>query len=155
MAKRHNWRAVKTHRSYTVDEIARLLSISKGTVRRWLKSDLPSLTDQRPALVLGKDLAAFLQAKVKPKSHCALNEAYCFGCKAPRVFAGGFVDFKPDKPKTGNLVALCGDCDTIMNKRLAYRQLGPLAQLADVSIVGGEAHLMERAQASLNEQLER
>jgi hypothetical protein len=41
MRKRHpNHRLVKIHRSYTVEEIAKLYVIHKNTVRRWVKSGL-------------------------------------------------------------------------------------------------------------------
>jgi hypothetical protein len=33
-------RGIKLHRNYTVDEAARALGCSKGTVRRWLKIGL-------------------------------------------------------------------------------------------------------------------
>ena len=58
MAKRLNWRKVKKHRSYTVDEVARLLSVHKGTVRRWTKNGLKVLDDQRPLLILALTLSA-------------------------------------------------------------------------------------------------
>jgi len=66
---RHRLRrqCVKVHRSYTVDEASRLLGVAKGTVRRWMTAGLPFLTDQKPALILGADLAAFLKARAKPK----------------------------------------------------------------------------------------
>lgn len=52
-------RAVKIHRSYTVEEAARATGYAKGNVRRWVSSGLlPALTDQRPHLILGADLDA-------------------------------------------------------------------------------------------------
>jgi hypothetical protein len=69
--RRPDWRRVKKHRSYAVDEVARTLGISKGTVRRWIKSGLSALTDQKPMLILGADLIDFGKTRRRPKSNCA------------------------------------------------------------------------------------
>lgn len=57
--RRANRRAIKLHYSYTSEEAAMMLGVSKGSVRRWLKDGLPHLTDQRPYLILGDDLREF------------------------------------------------------------------------------------------------
>lgn len=62
MAKRlKNFRLVKIHRNYTVEEVALLLSVHKNTVRTWVKECLPVIDDKRPKLILGRDLSAFLR----------------------------------------------------------------------------------------------
>jgi hypothetical protein len=54
MGKRHpNPRLVKLHRSYTVEQIARLFDIHKNTVRAWVKQGLQPIDGQRPALFHG------------------------------------------------------------------------------------------------------
>ena len=90
MRKRHpNHRLVKIHRSYTVEEIAKLFGIHKNTVRGWVKSGLATSDDKRPMLILGHDLAAFLQARrVKNKRPCKPGEIYCVRCRAPKFPAG-------------------------------------------------------------------
>lgn len=50
--RRFNWSRVKVHRSYTVDEAARLLGVTKGTIRRWIGAGLPAITDRKPFLIL-------------------------------------------------------------------------------------------------------
>ncbi len=62
MAKRRpNYRQVKIHRSYSVEEIASLFGTHKNTVRAWVKAGLPTSDGKRPMLILGVDLAAFLR----------------------------------------------------------------------------------------------
>ena len=96
MRRRHpNHRLVKIHRSYTVDEVAALLSIHKHTVREWIKGGLPTCDDRRPTLILGPDLIAFVQARrVKNKRKCSPGQLYCFKCRAPRNPAGMFAEYR-------------------------------------------------------------
>lgn len=64
MKKRHpNPRLVKIHRSYTIEEIAKLFGVHKNTVRHWMKNGLTATDDKRPMLILGRVLAAFLQTR--------------------------------------------------------------------------------------------
>jgi len=135
--RRANWRSVKLHRNYTVDETARLLGKSKGTVRRWLKSGLPALTDRKPALILGSDLIDFLKARIKPRTRCGPDEFYCLKCRAPRKAAEGMADFVPYAPRGGNLRALCEICGTLMHRRVSSRQLAAFKEFLDLSIVQG------------------
>jgi len=71
--RRPSRRAVKLHRNYTVDEAARVLGISKGTVRRWVKTGLAAITDRKPILILGGDLIAFIDARLATKQRCQLD----------------------------------------------------------------------------------
>ena len=66
--RRFNPRRVKINRNYTVEEVARLLQAHKNTVRSWLKEGLPTIDRQRPALILGRDLQAFLDSRRKQPS---------------------------------------------------------------------------------------
>jgi Helix-turn-helix domain len=72
-----NHRRVKIHRSYTVEEIAGLFGIHKNTVRVWVKTGLPTCDERRPMLILGHDLASFLQARrARRKQPCRPGEIY-------------------------------------------------------------------------------
>src|ERR1035441_9471666 len=94
--RRPNHRLVKIHRSYTVEEIAGLFRIHKNTVRAWVKAGLPTSDRKRPMLVLGADLAAFLQTRrVKHKQPCKAGEFYCFRCRSPKAPAGLMADCWP------------------------------------------------------------
>lgn len=134
MPKRPDGRCVKIHRSYTIGEAARVIGVAKGTVFRWLKSgDLSAITDQRPNLILGSDLAGYLKARRKPKQKCALIECYCVTCRAPRQPAGNMADVRPSPNGTANLSALCSTCGGWMHKRVSGAQLARLRALLDLN----------------------
>ncbi len=64
MGKRHpNHRLVKIHRSYTVEDAAKVLGKHKNTVRNWFKDGLATIDNKRPMLILGQDLVAFIKKR--------------------------------------------------------------------------------------------
>lgn len=150
---RPNRRAVKLHRSYTVDEVARVLGVAKGTVRRWLKSGLPAISDRKPILILGGDLSDFLKARARPKTKCGPAECFCFSCRQPRAAAAGMADFIPLTSTGGNLQALCDTCGTVMHRHVSKAQLSALRAVLDVSVMEAPAHIGERPSPCLNDHL--
>ncbi len=144
MARRPNWRAIKTHRNYTADEAARALGVAKVTVRRWIKDKgLPAITDRRPHLILGSDLIAYGKARKRPKQKCGPGELYCVRCRAPRTAAGGLAEFIPLTPLSGNLRAICAACETLMHRRVSLRQLPEWEAILDVTGTEAERRLTE------------
>ena len=145
MAKhRPKWHLVKIHRSYTIDEVACTLGISKGTVRRWVKEKgLPTIGDRKPALIHGGSLKTFGHERSKLKVKCKPHEFFCFSCKAPGLAAGNMADYVARTPKSGNLKAICSICETIMNKHVSTANLPALAKFLDISIHHGPEHLVE------------
>jgi len=135
MRKRHpNYRLVKIHRSYTVEEIARLFNTHKNTVRRWVKEGLTTTDDKHPMLILGHVLASFLQARrAKNKQTCKPGELYCVCCRAPRLPAGSMAEYIPVNEKFGNLTAICPDCHSIMNRRVSLAKIDQICGGMDVS----------------------
>lgn len=135
MAKRTpNHRLVKIHRSYTVEEIVDRLGTHKNTVRRWVKEGLPILDDKRPMLILGQDLVLFLQARrAKNKQTCRRGELYCVRCRSPKQPAGGMAEYSPVTEKYGNLLAICPDCNAIMNRRVSLSRIGEFEGTVDIS----------------------
>jgi excisionase family DNA binding protein len=155
MTRRLNWRAIKTHRNYTVDEAAGALGVHKGTVRRWLKNGLPALTDQRPTLILGSELVTFLKARRAPKQICRLDECFCFSCRTPRRPAFNAMEYMSLSDTGGNLRALCEVCTSVMHKRFSEKRLEDLHKLLEVTITQPSEHINERSQPSANVHFER
>ena len=143
MARRKGWRAVKSGLSYTVDEAARNQRVAKGTVLRWLKSGLHCIKDQRPYLILGGDLVAFLKVLNPPKHKCRPDQFFCFRCKAPRQPAFGEVEFRATRTTGGRLTALCVECSTVMHKSASLATLAALRATLRVSFPQGHEPISE------------
>lgn len=155
MKKRHpNHRLVKIHRSYTAEEIANLFGIHKNTVRTWVKSGLAVTDDRRPMLILGRDLAAFLQARrVKSKHPCKPGEIYCVRCRAPKCPAGDMAEYSPVTEKFGNLIAICPDCNSIMNRRVSLPKISQVRGKMDISFPQALQHIVESTKPTVNSDL--
>lgn len=141
--RKANRRGIKIHRNYTVDEVARNLGVAKATVRRWIKSGLPALTERRPTIVLGSDLAQFLSTPKVPRQTCQLHECYCVKCRIPQKPAGEMAEYISLTPSAGNLRAICPTCGTMMHKRIRRDALSALGSILDVTIAEAPPRLRE------------
>ncbi len=150
-ATRPNPRLAKMHRTYTVEEIAKLFGVHRNTVRAWISRGLPTIDQRRPLLVLGSHLAEFLQRRRKAsKRPCGLGEIYCVRCREPRLPAGGAVGYQPLTPTQGNLVGLCGCCGAGLNRRVSWAKLSLFQAVLEVTVPQAEGHIDESPQPSLN-----
>ena len=149
-SKRPNPRLAKIHRSYTVDEIAKLFCVHRNTVRAWIARGLPTVDERRPVLVLGSHLAAFLQARrMANKRPCRPGEIYCLRCREPRRPADGAVRYHPLTPTQGNLVGLCGCCGAGLNRRVSLVKLPLVLADLDLTLPQAPERIDERPQPSL------
>jgi hypothetical protein len=149
--RRPNYRLVKIHRNYTVDEAAKNLGVVEETIRRWLKSGkLPAITDKIPTLILGGDLFDFLQARSAKRPKLPAHQCYCFKCRGPRAPALGMADYIPRTPTTGTLRALCETCLTVMNKVVSALTIAELEAVVELSIKQAEQHLVDTSSPCLN-----
>jgi len=155
MKKRHpNPRLIKSHRSYTVEEIAKLFDIHKNTVRHWVKDGLAAIDDKRPMLILDHVLAAFLQARrMKNKQPCKPGEFYCVRCRAPKLPAGGMGQYSPITEKFGRLFAICPDCESIMNRNVSMAQIGEFRGKMDITFTDAPQRITEGTEPSVNSDL--
>jgi excisionase family DNA binding protein len=148
---RPNRRRLKIHRTYTVDEAARVLGVAKGTVRRWHKNGLAAIDTRKPTLLRGLDLLDYLAARTKPKQPCPPGQCYCVKCKAPKLPACGMAEYVVITPSNGNLRALCPTCGSMMHRRTSLTQLNAVRSNLDVTIVDRLARLRDSDQPSTND----
>ena len=117
-ARRVNPYRVKLHRIYSVQELAHCLCVHKNTVRHWQDAGLNAIDGNRPTLFDGATARAFLLARqTSRKRPCPPGTIYCFKCREPRVPGLDMVEFIPGTGTTGNLMALCDACGTMMHRR--------------------------------------
>jgi hypothetical protein len=146
---------VKIHRSYSVEEAARLFAVHKNTVRAWLKSGLQPIDGRRPVLILGRQLASFLHARREHRrQRCGAGELYCFRCRVPKTAAALRADYLPLTVSSGNLRAICVDCGTRMYRRVSFPKLAAAAGDLHITVPEAQQRIMECADPSVNCDLE-
>jgi hypothetical protein len=133
MARRHSSRRVRIHRNYTLAGAATLLGVHKHTVSRWIAAGLPTTDDERPLLVNGEDLRAFLKARESQKQPCRANEFYCLRCRVPRRPACDMADYTPETATRGLLRGICPICNGLIYRAASLRTIKQTAGGLDVA----------------------
>jgi hypothetical protein len=129
-----NYRLVKIHRNYTVEEVAQLFDKHKNTVRGWFKDGLRPIDDRRPTLIYGQELAVFLrQRRLNGRRPCPPGHLYCLKCRSPRRPDGGLADYLPMTGTAGNVRAICPECGTLMYRRVALAKLWTVCAGFDIA----------------------
>ena len=149
--RRPNPRLVKIHRTYTVDEAARLLGTHKNTVRNWFKHGLPTIDRLRPTLIHGLVLRSFLEERRrKAKRPCPPGHIYCVRCHAPKKPAGDMADYVPFTETLGNLRGICPDCETLINRRVSLKRIDTVRADLDIIFPVAAARIAERNCPTVN-----
>ena len=139
MAKRANPRAVKTNLTYTLEEAADCLGVSIGTVRHWRKKGLRVFKSQRPYLIAGFELRAFLEKQRRDrKKPAAKDEIYCFKCRKPQKLMGAMADYVPSNGKSSRLVGICSVCESMNHRFISPSKLPEFENILEISIRGDE-----------------
>ena len=112
-AKKHtyNTRHIKRDYPYNIQEVRDLFGIHKNTVRSWIKSGLKLMDKNRPHIVHGSDLIAYLnERQSKRKCKCKPHEFYCFKCRAARPTWKSIIDIDIKNTKLLQLSGVCASC---------------------------------------------
>jgi hypothetical protein len=152
MGYRHpNPRLAKIHRNYSVEEVSRLFSVHKNTVRAWLRQGLVPIDDQRPTLVRGEELSRFLtDRRSRTKQACGPGHIYCLPCRAPKVPAGKMADCIQTGDTTGCLQGICPDCNRMIYRRINPRKLAAVRGDLDVTVTQALARLGDMKKPNVN-----
>jgi hypothetical protein len=152
MGYRHpNPRLVKSHRSYSVEDLARVFKLHKNTVRNWFKQGLRPIDDQRPILTRGEEVRRFLlERRARTKQTCGPGQIYCLPCRAPKVPAGKMAECILTGGTTGMLQGICPDCERMIYRRINPDKLEAVRGDLDVAVTQARPRLTERTTSSVD-----
>ena len=152
MGYRHpNPKLAKIHRNYSVDEVSRLFSVHKNTVRAWLQQGLMPIDDQRPTLVQGEELSRFLvDRRARTKQACGPGRIYCLACRAPKVPAGKMADCLQTGATTGTLHGICPDCGRMIYRRVNPQKLAAALGELEVTVRQAQPRLGDMMKPNVN-----
>jgi hypothetical protein len=156
MHRRPNFRRVKIHRNYTVEEISLLLDVHKNTVRNWAMNGLHPIDRRRPMLFLGRVLFDFLIGRrLRGRSRCGPGEIYCIRCRRPVKPAGNMADYLPLTAAYGNLRGICPNCELLIHRRVSRARLEDVRGELEVMIPQAQVRIGSRTASSVNCDFER
>ena len=152
MGSRHpNPRLAKIHRSYSVEEMARLFKVHKNTIRSWFKLGLGAIDGQRPTLARGEEIRRFLaERRARAKRACGPGRIYCLPCREPKVPAGRIAECVQISETTGMLQGICPDCDRMIYRRVNPQKLDAIRGDLDITLTQARARIEETARPSVN-----
>ena len=105
-------------------------------------------------LILGHDLSAFVQARrLKNKRTCKPGELYCVRCRAPKFPAADMVEYSPVTEKLGNLIAICPDCNSIMNRRVSLAKIDQVRGKMDITFPQAMRQVVDSTKPTVNSDL--
>jgi hypothetical protein len=151
MSRHPNYRLVKMHRNYTVEEIAGLLNVHKNTVRGWTRQGLPTIDRQRPTLILGSILSRFLQdRRQRGQKHCAPGEIYCVKCRLPVRPAGDMAEYLAKTATWGVLRGICPRCESLIHRLVSWAKLDDSRGSLEITISQARLHIVDSRSFSVN-----
>lgn len=149
--RRFNPRRAKIHRSYTVEEVARLYGVHKQTVSNWINVGLAALASKRPILIHGSDLREFHDnRRKKQKQKCHPGELFCLKCRAPKRPAGDMLDYLPMSLVSGNFRGICPTCNGLIHRRVGLAGIDAAKGNCTVEYPQGQQRINHTSDPSLD-----
>ncbi len=125
-----------------MEEIARLFSIHKNTVRNWFRQGLKPIDGQRPTVVRGEEIRRFLvERRARAKQASGPSRIYCLPCRAPKVPAGNMAECVAVGNTTGTLQGICPDCGRMIYRKVNPQKLDAACGDLDVTITQAGARI--------------
>jgi hypothetical protein len=144
-------RRVKIHRTYTVDDLSRLLKVHKNTVRNWLRKGLETIDRQRPTLVRGDAVRRFFDdRRGRSKQTCGPGRIYCVACRAPKQPAGNMAECVVTGDTAGTLQGICPDCNRMIYRRVNPQKLTAVRGDLEITITQGQSRIGDRMKPNVN-----
>lgn len=141
----YNIRLIKRNHTYRYHDIADLFGVHPNVIPRWVSDGLKRIDYQRPYLVHGSDLVAYLEGRQKSrKRKCAADEAFCCRCRQPRPMWELVVDIMIKNRKTLIICGLCSVCEApikrlgSVSKMAVYKKIFKVQTLEGLSILDGD-----------------
>jgi hypothetical protein len=152
MGFRHpNAQLAKIHRSYSVEDMARLFNVHKNTVRSWFKQGLEPMDRQRPTVVRGEEIRRFLgERRERAKRPSGPGRIYCLPCREPKVPAGKMAECVATGDTTGKLQGICPDCGRMIYRRVNPQNLDAVSGDLDVTLTQAGLRIEETARPNVN-----
>ena len=152
MGARHpNPRRAKIHRSYSVDELARLFGVHKNTVRRWFKDGLKAIDGQRPTVAGGEEVRCFLaERRARGKKPSGPGRIYCLPCRAPKVPALKMAECVASAETTGTLQGICPDCGRMIYRRVNLHKIDAIRGDLDVTFTRAEPRIEDTTKPNVS-----
>ena len=152
MGSRHpNPRLAKIHRSYSVDEMARLFDVHKNTVRRLAQARFGG--NRRPAPDRGpwrRNSPLPSDRRARAKRACGPGRIYCLPCRAPKVPAVKMVECVATSDTAGTLRGICPDCDRMIYRRVNPQKLDAVRGDLDVTVTQAQPRIEETTKPNVN-----
>ena len=146
-----NPRRAKIHRSYSVDEAAKLFNCHRNTIRNWQKLGLKAIDGKHPVVFEGLTLAAFLEARRSARRRrLKPGEIYCLPCRAPKEPAGDMAEYVHLTDVRGNLRGICPTCGRLIHRVVSRTQVEAVRGKLDVTFTEPSAPLRETSGSSVN-----
>lgn len=145
----YNTRRIKRDYSYNIEEITELFAVHNNTVRSWIRAGLKLIDKQRPHMVHGSDLIAYLNEKQTKRKHtCKHDELYCFKCRLPRPAWEGLIDIEIKTEKILQLIGICETCGTEVYRTGSVNKLPEYFKTFNVQRMQGR-HIIESTHPTL------